>query len=467
MKTCKNLLAVLILCLSLMLVGCADLIGAMSALSDLQSEMSSGVAVEAGTFYEDYVCAEGSDGTVFEEGNFPSVTIFDGRFEMRIIAADETQFVYGDAEITLEEETYLLNLNVTQSEYENIEPVYILIYDDVANTLTATSQIGMVAPESVYNFYSSGYFEAPFNGGEDTPQEAETPQEGEVPDADTSVPETTPAEETAPPAVPTDATQSPLPDDTQPTLNDLYNYIPMTEELIDYYNPKPRGGYPDITSLILEDWAKGRIMDENFFDSIYNGTYTLTGYYWNSMSQVEQHTARIFDTAPPHIYAQALDFFATNQVSGLSVDCQVIFGADMFLTSGSRTERYFYDDGVENAGVALNYIGGAHEVITLQDAISQSLDGTAIGYIEQSGSDVAIVALEDNYIMAYSTSTDSAGKYENLTLLSLSATVADYTSRQAEPVLLDYSGVSIVTNDTGIRMIGSIDGTSTLVESYI
>ncbi len=470
----KLLSTTVILSLSLLLVGCSDLMGFASLLSE---EITGGVTVDDGTFYEEYACSEGSDGTVFSGEELPMITLFDNRFEMRIITIDETQFVYGDYALSEEDEIIYLTLTVTQSQYEGTLPEYRFIFHNEENFLETTAEIGLVTVGSYYDFHSSGYFEAPGDNGShgsnnDTPSDGEQPSDGQTSDGQPSDGQDQPTEGTANqpsapsgPLQPTDGTVSPLPNDTAPTVENLYSYVEISTEIIDIFCPPPPTDNRDVTSLIMQDWYDGVLIDEAMFDSNYNGTYTITGYFWNDITQVTAHVDTLFNTASDEIYNSALNFFADNQIAGLSVGAQIIFGMDMFMTAGDSTERYFYDDGISDAGVVFHYMGGVHNIISTDRARGNSSDGTGAGYIQQTGEDVALVDLENNVISAYSTFTDGSGKHEVLTLLSVSSDATGYSSGQSEPVPLNYTGVSIITNETGIRIIGTLDGTSTLIPS--
>ncbi len=473
MKKIKLMSIITILSLSLLLSGCSELIG-ISAL--LGEENSAGLAVSDGTFYEEYACIEGSDGTVFSGEEMPMITLFDNRFEMRIITEDETQYVYGDYLLSEEENVIFLTLTVTQSEYQGTESEYVFIFNNEENYLITTDDIGLVTVDSFYIYYGSGYFEAPSNNGSNTPNSDSSSNDEQSDDdahedpsteveseSDTS--ETSEASEASTPSQPTDGTTSPLPNDTEPIIEDLHEYVESSTEIINIFCPPPPTDNRDVTSMILQDWLDGVIMDEGMFETESNGTYIVTGYFWNDITQVRSHVDTLFGTASDEIYNAALNFFADNQIAGLSVGAQIIFGMDMFMTSGGDTERYFYDDGVSDAGVVFHYMGGVHNMISTDSARANSPDGTGAGYIGQLGEDVALVDLENNTISAYSTFTDDSGEHDVLTLLSLSSDASGYSSGQTEPVSLNYIGVTIITNETGVRIIGTLEGSSNLIPS--
>ncbi len=255
----------------------------------------------------------------------------------------------------------------------------------------------------------------------------------------------------------TDATTSPLPNDTELVLSDLYTYMEIPEELLSEFNGEIQRNNPDVVNAVLQDWLDEKIIDVNMFEPLNDGVYSIVGYFWNDYSQVEEHVERIFGTAAPaSAKADAVDFFTSNEVRNLTVPCDVIFGLmTAFVTNGSSIEHYFSNE----AGVVFRFAGAYYNGFgnTLDEVLSRSSDGTLSGFMANNTEDIAVIDLENNIIMTYATHEDDAGVYEHLSIYNISTEATSYESGQSEPITLDVSGVSILTNDTGIRMIGTIE----------
>ncbi len=435
----KKLLLALSLIFAVLLSGCSDVIAVLDYFVETGEveEYFTGGFFEGGGYFDDdyddeeivsqgskvtdeagYACYTAADGTTFTDDNLPYIRVYEDGYIMNINTGFGMEEVWGVYHIEEWEGLEIVTLSVDESTYELAEDEYFFKYDSSAEILTSTQQIGAVVAESEFV-----YREANSSGAGPSTASSEFI-----------------------------IGSSPIPGDDEPILRDIFKYMDDPTGFIrDTVGEQPSNN-PDLTTLIMKDWYDTYLYDNYGRDS--RGLYTILGYYWNDISQVEHHVSDITRGAPEELYYAGIEFFSENGAAGTTVPYDMKLSVKGIVQTGKETDIYFYKSSNGNGGFRIEIPIVIHNSVLIEEAMQQ---GLVSQFATQQSEAFSVVDIENNIIMMYGKEDGGNGVYENLTIVKVSTNETEYIPGVSESATVQMNGVQLSVHESGTRILAKIN----------